>query len=77
MNLKRICILRAVFVLGAMLASGTRMPGQVSTASIHGTIRDSSGAAIPSASILLRNAATGVEQTSSSNGVGEYVIINL
>jgi len=53
------------------------LDAQISTASIQGTIRDSSGAAIPGASIVLHNVATGVDLTSSSNGAGEYAIVNI
>ena len=50
---------------------------QVSTASIQGTVRDSSGAAIPAAAIALHNNATNVETNSSTNGSGEYAIVNI
>src|SRR5215470_16403610 len=64
------------------LAIGTIMPwpiayAQVSTASIQGTVRDSSGAAIPTAAILLHNNSTNVETNSLTNGAGEYAIVNI
>lgn len=50
---------------------------QVSTASINGTARDSSGAVIPGASLVLRNIATGVTISTSTNNSGDYVIANI
>jgi hypothetical protein len=45
---------------------------QNSSASVSGTITDSSGAKIPGAKVVLRNVATNVERTTTSNEVGEY-----
>jgi hypothetical protein len=50
---------------------------QVSTASINGVIRDPNGAVISGATILLKNTATSVEHTSTSNNAGEYVFLNI
>ena len=44
----------------------------VVTGSISGTIRDSSGAVIPGASVEARNTGTGVAQTLQSDAVGFY-----
>jgi len=48
---------------------------QLSTASLSGAVRDSSGAVVPGAKIVLRNAATGVENTTTSNGAGAYLFL--
>lgn len=45
---------------------------QIDTGSIVGTVRDSSGAAIPKASVTLTNKATAQTSTTVTNGVGEY-----
>jgi hypothetical protein len=50
---------------------------QLSTASINGVVRDSSGAVIPKASIVLRNADTATENTTVSNSAGAYVLLNI
>src|SRR5689334_20502755 len=67
----------ARYALIALTLAGSALHAQVSTASIYGTVRDSSGAAIPGAALTLHNTATGVDLTSSANGAGEYAIVNI
>jgi hypothetical protein len=55
----------------------SRLYAQVSTASIQGTVRDSSGAGIPAAAIVLHNNSTNVDTNTASNGTGEYAIVNI
>ncbi len=62
----------ACLLSGILLLCGTGF-GQLSTASLSGDVRDSSGAVVPGAKIVLRNAATGVEKTTTSSGVGVYL----
>ena len=62
--------LLAVFVLAPLRS-------QTSSASINGTLRDSSGAVMPDAEIVLKNLDTGVERRTLSNGVGNYVLLNI
>lgn len=50
---------------------------QIDTGTIVGTVRDSSGAAIPRASVTLTNAATGLNQSTVTNDAGEYQFIAL
>src|SRR5438034_6371487 len=50
---------------------------QVSTASINGTVRDSSGSAIPEAKVTLHNIDTAVERTTTTNLAGAYVFLNV
>ena len=59
---------------GILLLSGSGS-AQLSTASLSGAVRDSSGAVVPSAKIVLRNVATGVENTTTSNGAGAYLFL--
>ena len=47
--------------------------GQGATGAINGTVADSSGAVIPDAKVILRNAATGAERTALTNATGTYV----
>src|SRR5712691_6116540 len=47
------------------------------TAQIHGTVKDSSGAAVPGAEVKATQTETGVARTASSGGDGGYVISNL
>lgn len=50
---------------------------QKDSSSVSGTILDSSGAIIQSASITIRNLDTNFEQTTQSNATGEYVLTPL
>lgn len=51
--------------------------GQVTTAAIHGTVTDSSGAAVPNAKITALNTATGITTVASSNHTGLYTFPSL
>ena len=66
--------LRPAVALGAL---SVLLRAQVSTASIQGAVRDSSGAGIPAAAIVLRNNFTNVETTSSTNATGDYAIVSI
>ena len=44
------------------------------TATLTGTIRDNTGAVIPSASVTLKNTATGIARELKTNSSGEYVV---
>jgi hypothetical protein len=44
------------------------------TATLTGTIRDNTGAVIPSASVTLKNSATGIVRELKTNSAGEYVV---
>ncbi len=50
---------------------------QVSTATLLGTVKDGSGAAIPGATVTVKNIATGQERTISTDASGNYTIPNL
>jgi hypothetical protein len=50
---------------------------QVNTASINGTVRDTSGAVIPGASVVLHNVDTNVDRTSLTNDVGNYSFVDI
>jgi hypothetical protein len=67
---------QACILSGILLLSGTGF-AQLSTASLSGVVRDSSGAVVPSATILLRNVATAVEKTTTSNSAGAYLFLGI
>jgi Carboxypeptidase regulatory-like domain/TonB dependent receptor len=69
-------IFAALFVILALILSIPSF-AQVSTASINGVVTDPSGAAIPDATIVLRNVDTSVENTTVSNKAGVYSIFNI
>jgi hypothetical protein len=64
-----------VCCLWAFLPFG--MHAQVSTASINGTVKDTAGAVIPDAALLLRNVDTGVDRRVVTNQVGVYAYFDV
>jgi trimeric autotransporter adhesin len=67
--------LRLAFFVVFALTTGLQIPsfGQVVTGSLVGTIRDSSGAVVPNAEVVVANSNTGVSLSLKSNQVGEYL----
>ncbi|MFN7650367.1 MAG: carboxypeptidase-like regulatory domain-containing protein, partial [Acidobacteriota bacterium] len=66
-----------VFAFTLCLTGATAMFAQASSATINGTLRDSSGSVIPAASLALRNTATAVETRTASNESGYYAFLNI
>mgnify|MGYP005848835881 CR=1 FL=1 len=62
----------ALFILLAPLALA-----QLSTGRVTGTVRDSTGAVVPGATILLIQVETNVERRTSTNETGAYAFVNL
>ena len=60
------------FVLVLLVFCATPAYAQFDTASVVGTVRDASGAAMPDATVTLTNAETGVSATRTTNGEGVY-----
>jgi hypothetical protein len=60
--------------LVAVLFAGLSCVGQVVTVTIQGRVYDSSGAAIPQATVTAVNAATGFSRATTASGVGDYQI---
>ena len=57
----------------ALVFSATSVWAQLSSASLNGVVRDTTGAVVPKATATLRNSDTGVEHSTASNEVGNYV----
>ncbi len=55
----------------------TSAMGQVTSGNIAGVVKDSTGAAIPNATVTIKSEATGVVVTGKSNSSGEYLVQNL
>jgi hypothetical protein len=53
------------------------LQAQLSTASLSGVVRDSTGAVVPNTKVVLTNVATGVGNTSTSNNVGAYLFADI
>src|SRR5215475_8100649 len=69
-------LIRACLVIGLAWLTGTGS-AQLSTASLSGTARDSSGAVVTNATVVLRSVDTSIERTSVTNSAGEYVFLNI
>src|SRR5258708_3590952 len=68
-----------VIYLAASIIAGV-IPGLVqaqSTATLQGVITDASNAAVPSASLSIRNTATKEERTNASDNSGTYLVPSL
>jgi len=65
-------------LLSIVLIGGrSKLYGQATTATVQGTITDSSGAALPDARIEIRNTGTGAAVETATNAQGRYVMPNL
>ncbi len=69
----------AVLALTICFGIGGKAAAQAGSAAaaLNGTVRDSSGAAVPDATVTLINASTGIKQTTKSNGTGSYSLVNI
>jgi hypothetical protein len=72
-SLLRVLLLSLFFTF---LAS-QRLSAQFDTATVLGTVRDANGAVVPSANVRLRNTATGIEATTTSDSDGNYQFFNV
>jgi outer membrane receptor protein involved in Fe transport len=61
----------------AFLAIPGESWAQRSSAAINGTVRDSTGAVVPQATVTLTNTQTNVTKTATTNDTGEYVILEI
>ncbi len=60
-------------LIGVLLSASTPLFGQATASgSIIGTVTDSTGAAIPSATVTVNNLATGAKRNTTTNAQGEY-----
>jgi Carboxypeptidase regulatory-like domain/TonB-dependent Receptor Plug Domain/TonB dependent receptor len=60
-----------------LLVRPTALKAQGGTGSINGTVRDTSGAVIPNATVDLTNVETGAKRTTLSNDTGNYALVQL
>ena len=67
-------IASSVLFLFAILIAAVAAPAQESRATLNGHVQDVGQAAIPQASITVRNTATGVVTTVKSGGEGDYTV---
>src|SRR5580698_3422145 len=73
---RAVLLVRSVFCFCALLTP-TLLFGQGATASISGRVTDASGAAVPGATITIKNTATSATQTASTDEQGRYALLDL
>lgn len=71
----RVVLSVSAFALAGMFS--THLFGQSGTASISGRVSDTSDAAIPAATVVVKNTATSVSETTVSDGEGRYALPDL
>src|ERR1700681_3304248 len=69
--------LRSTLLLLVFLSSAFRLAGHATEGSILGTVTDSSGAAVPQATVRVTSVETGAGRVSETSSTGEYVVTNL
>jgi Carboxypeptidase regulatory-like domain/TonB dependent receptor len=66
----------AIFLLVCLFPAG--LSGQnISTAELHGTVHDASGAVVPSAVVTIADASKGFSRSTTSDGQGNYQLLLL
>src|SRR6266849_1982146 len=69
--------MRHILLLLVFLSSPFGLAGQATEGSILGTVTDSSGAAVPQATVRVTSVETGAGRVSETSSTGEYVVTNL
>ncbi len=67
----------ALAVFSMILLSNTPVMAQATTGTLRGTVLDPNGAAVAGAAVTVKNEATGIETTSTSNSEGAFTITSL
>ncbi len=67
----------SVALVLALFISASLGFGQTPTGGVNGVVTDSTGAAIPSATLTLTNPATGIVTTAVTNASGVYAFVNV
>src|SRR5436309_778835 len=68
---------RSLICLAIFMMSGVTAIGQLTTATITGTVTDQSGAAVPGATVTLKNTDTGISRTAQTAENGKYEALSL
>src|SRR5262249_53011503 len=69
--------LSLMFCLALVAAANIAAFGQAVYGSVLGTVTDSSGAAVPNATVTITNVGTNVSETTKTNGSGNYTLTRL
>ncbi|MEK6398447.1 MAG: carboxypeptidase regulatory-like domain-containing protein, partial [Terriglobus sp.] len=70
-------LVRALVATSLAIPLALSAVGQSDSTSVSGSVTDATGALLPNAKVVLRNEATGAEQTINSNESGQYSIPNV
>ena len=76
--LRHLSVVALAAIVGlAFVFSASLQAQNISTAELHGTVHDSSGAVIPNAAITISDASKGFSRSTTSDGQGEYQLLLL
>src|SRR3984893_4932141 len=70
-----ICLLAVLAIVA--IASGVRAQTQITTGTIQGTVLDANGAALPGATVELKNADTNFVRTATTDEEGRFVALQM
>ena len=68
---------RIVLCLGILIMSSVMAIGQLTTGTITGTVTDQTGAAVPGATVTLKNTDTGITRSAQTRENGKYEALSL
>jgi len=71
------CFRAVLLLLCAVCFCALPSQGQVVTATLYGSITDQTGAAVPDASVVATNVATGIATKTTANATGSYILPSL
>lgn len=64
-------------LIGILIMSSVEAIGQLTTGTITGTVTDQTGAAVPGATVTLKNTDTGISRTAQTRENGKYEALSL
>jgi hypothetical protein len=76
-SLKMTWAVRSILTATTALLLAALVQGQVTTGTISGSVKDPSGAVVPSATVVAADADKGVTRTITTGSAGEFVFANL
>src|SRR5438874_8618849 len=69
--------LRVFLILPVIVAPAVRLYAQVTTATLFGTVRDTTGAVLPGATVVLTHEGTGLSRSVVTDSTGEFAVTAL
>ncbi len=69
-RIKDLAMRKTLAICVWLLAAASAVYGQAATASVDGTVLDSTGAAVPAAEVIVANSTTGIERRVQTSGAG-------